>query len=287
MDLFSAREFATAFWLLVFTVGALCVGGVRSAVPGLLRLVASPKIFLPLLLFAGYQLVVVRSLTSVITWSAALTKDVVIWSVVAAFAVTYDAAMAQDEGDLFRRVVSDELKVAVIVEALFGTYAFSLPVELALIPFATVVVLMRVVAERDETHAGLTGGLRWIEATIGFAVLAATAGNALGDLNAFLTTQTLMEFAILPVLVVLSLPFAYGFAVMSSYDSLFVRLKVGSSSSPALRRYARRAILRHCGFSLAAISRVRRVGGPLIRVHNREDVHAMLLKAESSSSAGA
>ncbi len=196
---------------------------------------------------AAYTAAVVWALYAAGAWTFDLLKDTIFWFVLSGLAVAFSVVLAATDGSIWRRVVVDQLKVVVVLEYIVNTYAFSFPVELVLVPVLTFLAMLDVIARSDVKHAQvvrLTGGL---QALFGFGVLAVATAQAIAHLDAVQTADVLRSLLLAPTLSVLFVPFIYLLILVTTYESLLVRLKLGLPKDPGVKWYARRRLICHLG----------------------------------------
>jgi hypothetical protein len=229
------REIALLFWLAVVLVGMLSRRDFRAALGELSRIVVQPVISIPLVLFAAYVLGLVVVASQINLWEPALTNDAVLWFFVVGLALLFNIKRVFGQDDFFLRTARLALGATIFVEFFVGLAILPLPVELALLPLITLLVMMSAFAtgkpEYGLVRRLVDGILSWIGVAIfGFVALSLVVNHELFDVE-----RGLRAFA-LPVWLTLgSLPFVYALGLYAAYDSAFNQIDFWARNGGAPR----------------------------------------------------
>lgn len=126
MGLFNNREVATAFWLIVFAVWALRKREIRGSVCEVFHAFWHLKIVAPVFLIFLYIAGVIALLVAIGMWEVGLLKDTVVWFLVGAMAMMMRFATADDTDDIFQKILTDSIKIVILLEFLVNTRTRSL-----------------------------------------------------------------------------------------------------------------------------------------------------------------
>ena len=121
-------------------------------------------------------------------------------------------------------MVKDNLKLIVILEFITTLYSFGLVIELILIPFLLLIAMVSGYVEVYKEHKQVKTIVDNLLSTFGICVLVYAIYKTISDLNNFTTITNLTTFLLPPILTFLFIPFFYLFALVVSYETLFVRL---------------------------------------------------------------
>lgn len=275
---FSSREVATGIWLLVFLAWVLSKCEVRWSLGRVLVSVLHPKIVVPVLLLAGYVVMVVWGLAAIDLWEASLLKDTVIWFLFSGLVLAFSGVATGSKQEPFRAVIREQISLLVPVEFLINAYTFSLSVELVLIPVLVFMGLVEVVSEykNDFDHARRAASR--LRAVAGWVMLAFVLARFLGDLATLRWAETLKEIALPPILTLCILPAAFTFLLLARYETLFLRICPGDDLEDGVRWRARWRLFRHLGLNPTRIDEfLRRHALALMRIRSRSDLDEVLL----------
>lgn len=249
----STRETATLVWIGVFLVWAFRDPKMRPALSRVVTTALHWKLLLPTLAIITYSSCVVWILFQVGFWHSYLLKDTVVWVIVSGIALGLSGVSFKEDTTDWRRVVVEQLKAVVLVEYLVNTYTFSIWMELAMLPFMTIVVVLTSFASTDEKHeiAAIFG--QFIQTVVGLVVLWFAFKGALEQAGTFSMAVAMREVLLPIVLSAALIPVSYVLALISAYEQLFLVLEFGENKAASLIRYAKWRIFLRLGFSKSAV----------------------------------
>lgn len=252
MDAFNNREIAVAIWAVFLAAVAATKPTLRAAFADLAKAFGHWLILVPLALTGCYIALVVYGLTKVGLWDASQVKNTLLWgfSVAAAllFRVMRSVRDPQFRFSAFcKEVIADNLQLIVLLEFIVGFYTFTLPVELVIVPVASLVLVTKMYASTKEKYAAVARLMDILLVAFGGTLLLHAAWQLIANFSSFATRGTLNEFTLPPLLSLLFMPFLFLAGLLANYENVFVRLRFAIPDS-SLRSYARwRAIV---GFHL-------------------------------------
>ena len=251
---FNNREIATALWLLVLLALVLSKADVRKSLAGVLGAFFHYKILASVCLMALYTAAVVILLAAISLWNASLLKDTVVWFCVSAMAMVMRFVTSEDAENIFQKVLTENVKIVIVLEFLVNAYTFSLPAELVIVPVLALIAMLDAVAGSDNRYSEVAKITKGAQAAIGFVILAIVVKRAVSDLQTLGSLNTFRSIALAPLLSLLFIPCLYVLVVIAKYELVFLRLDFGMQKEKRLKRYARHRILMHAGLSLRKIN---------------------------------
>jgi hypothetical protein len=285
MGPFNNREVAAAIWLVLFMGWALGKADIRRSLAALVRSFCHVKIIVPVCLMVLYTAAIVALLATVSFWNISLLKDTIVWFCVSAMAMMMRFVTSRDPGNIFRKVLVDNIKVIIVLEFLVNTYTFPLVVELILVPVLTFVAMLGAFADYDKKYSAVSKLIKGLQVVVGFVILGIVVSRAISDLQNLKSLDTFRSIALAPVLCLLFSPFLYAVVLMSKYEQVFLRLNLGREKETKLRRYARRRILAHAGLSLKRLQQLlRNHAADIMRLETEADVDRLLKDARTRES---
>ena len=277
---FNNREIATGIWLLVALVLALYYKPTRKSFPYIFKAFLRWKILVVCLLMVVYVLLLTSGLKQAGFWdSSNHLKDTIIWTVTIAFVMVLNISDATKKKNFFRKIVSDALKLTIVLEFIIGFYSFSLPMELVLIPFLFLLGALVAVADMEQDYLPVKEVLTWLLTIIGLGLLWHSTHNLLANADTFLTTERLIELTLPSILTLLFLHFVYFLALGTTSEIVFTSLKVRNHNSP-LVGYAKRRIFLRFGFRLNKLVKWSRQH-PNLKVNSKAEVLELVGKRDS------
>lgn len=188
-------------------------------------------------------------------WGLAQAKDVLFWTFSVAIISIFNTK--KKDSAYFSGVILDGLKWTAILEFVVNFYSFSLTVELVLIPFIIFLSLMQAVAETKTEYAALSKQLYNLLAIFGLMIICFTAYKTVTDSGSFFRFETLFDFFLPVLLTVLLIPFLYGLALFSEYESYFTYLNVITNKYDQVKE-TKRLVLLTANFNLFKLGRIRK-----------------------------
>jgi hypothetical protein len=287
MGIFNNRELATFLWLAVFLAFAFAHADVRRSFARVLQTFFCVTLQVLVWAMLFYSTAMVALLARFRLWNATLLKDTIIWFCVVAVSMLFRYGTSSDGSTMFRKVATDALTAAVVLEFLINTYTFSLPVELVIVPVVTVLSMAAAYGKLRTEYVAASRVAQWIVAGFVLIVLAHVIVGALSDLRRLGSMDTVRSIVLEPVLSVLLIPLLYAMSLRSKYEEVFIRLNLDKDKNPDVVRYARRRITTHAGLNLGKLqSLLRRQLPELMRIKTREDVDRLIVDARLRQSRG-
>lgn len=146
----STREISVAFWTTVLIAWVLSNKDVRTGILEVIRHALLSKLIWVWLSLGAYAAALILGLREIGVWHWGLSKATILWFVFTAVALPFRFGNADDQPQVLRTLAKDGLSVLILVEILLNTYTFSLLAELLLVPLATLVGLIGVVASSQS-----------------------------------------------------------------------------------------------------------------------------------------
>ena len=257
MNILSSREIAVVFWTAVFVVWTLSVKGVRDSTWILIKKTLFSKLVFVWISLAAYSALLVLALQALSIWTTDLIKDSLIWFAFCAVAYPFQFHDPEEKPHVLRTLARDSLSVLIVIEVLVGTYTFSLPVELVIVPAMTLIAMMGAVAESRDEHKSVARVLGNLQALIGLVLISTVIRRAVEDpTHSFL--PALFSSLIVVVLSIACWPYIYVLRVSFAHEGMLWRIGWKKKVSRLFQHYAAFRILRHLKFRPTAV-------GPFIR----------------------
>jgi hypothetical protein len=264
------REITVIIWLFILFAWLMSRKTVRKSFHGVFTILLHRQIVTILLLMVIYVLLLVLGLERVGLWYApSHLKDTVIWLVVVGFAMIVNVSDVSKDEKFFGKAIRDAIKLTIVLEFVIGLYPFSLPVELLLVPFVTLLVMALAIAEMKQEYQAFKKVLEWLLALIGILLIWHSMRSLISDAD-FVVVERLTEMLLPALLTVLFLPFVYFLALYSAYESVFLRLNIWNRDSTVLG-YAKRRIFLRFGLNLSKLTYWSKQN-PILKVSSKQEV---------------
>lgn len=250
------RELATYIWIFLFVILCLCIPSIRKGVPGLLKLLLSKQLLIPIVFTVAYVVTAIYALYKIGFWNEVLLKCTIAWFIGVGFVMFIKANNAIKNPYHFKEIVKDNIKLTIIMEFIINFYVFSLPVELFLLPTITFMVVLQLVSSRDKKNKGVTKFLSAILAIFGLVVIAYAGYKLIVNIKEFSSIENLKDFLLPIIMTFLYIPFIYVLVLYMIYEEFLVRMKMAFRHNEQLGKYAKKKVFEVGGFSLYKARRI-------------------------------
>ena len=253
MSIFSSREIVAASFIIIVIIFAVSHKRIRPSVVSVIRAALSKQIVFPFLLMIAYAglLTFLFSLSSF--WKWYYLKDIIIWVLFVGTPICFNAALKDRDAYYFRHIITDNIKLAVLVEFLISTFSFPIFGEFVLQFILLFLGVLQAYAGAKEEYASTKKLIDWLLAIIGLFVLVYSLIEAVKS-YAELDLIDLLVSVITPlVFSVFYLPVAYLLAVYSEYQLLFISMRFKESKDYEVQKTHRKKALKVCRLSLKKI----------------------------------
>lgn len=275
--MFTNREIASSFWLLVLAIWALSQSAIRKSVGELLLAFFKPIILICIGAMLAYTVCAVAILLSIGVWNSGMVKDAAIWLCFSGFVMVMEFATSKENGPVLKKIFFDNIKVLIIIEFIINTYTMPLIAELVFVPFITLLVVMDAFAQSDTKYASIARLTSCIIPVLGFLIFGFAIWCVVGNLKNLDTMETFRSIAFPPLMSLLFAPFVYLLVLWDTYNNVFIRLTIGPKKTLAVIQYAKRRILLRHGLNLNSLRDFsKRFPQELFRIKTREDVDKIL-----------
>ena len=237
------REWAILIWVGVVLLLSLMRQETRSSLMGLLRAVASPKIFVPSAVMAAWVCIEIWIACRFVRWNPDLTKGAVVWFISAGIVLMVRFQEASTKPRFFWKAAVGTLAFPVFVEFYLNLYPLCLLEEVFLQPIFAIIAVISVVAARDDSYRSIRAFGEWILIVVALSLLTYVAIRTVQDWGEFDITGLMYQFALPVWLTIGLLPFIFLLALYSGYEIAFVRMSLHEATSPGHRLRSKLAIL--------------------------------------------
>lgn len=252
---FNNREIALISYLLVFIIWALTQKKIRKSFIPVIKAIMAWKILASIFALMIYVAVVVYGLSKIGLWDKSLIKDSVYWTFGVGLVIMMSFDKALKEEHYFKNLVKENFKVLLIIEFIVGLYVFGIITEFILMPFVILFSMLLGYTEVYNEHEQVRKLVNGLFGILGTVYLIYSGYQIYSDFSGFATTGNLKTFLFPIIMSILFLPFAYSYALLVHYESLFVRLGFFLKDKK-LRRFAKWRILLSVNFSILKLKRM-------------------------------
>lgn len=252
---FNNREIALISYLLIFTIWALTQKKIRKSFMPVVKAIMAWKILASIFALVIYVALVVYGLFKIGLWDKSLIKDSIYWTLGVGLVIMMSFDKALKEEHYFKNLVKENFKVLLIIEFIVGLYVFGIITEFILMPFVILFSMLLGYTEIYKEHEQVRKLINGLFGILGTVYLIYSGYHIYSDFNGFATTGNLKIFLFPILMSILFLPFAYTYALLVHFESLFVRLGFFLKDKK-LRRFAKWRILLSVNFSILRLKRM-------------------------------
>jgi len=254
LEVFSNRELALGFWFSVMLVLSLTQPRIRKSVATLVKAAVPAKLLSLYTALALYGVIVVLLLRPLGLWTASHLKDTVLWFAGVGIVSLFRVAFTKPKDHPFRSLISDGIRVAVVIEFLANIYSFPLLVEVVSIPIVVAAAVASAIAGQNPEQKSVRKATGCALSVYGLIVLIFFVSSVVQNPKELIAPSSLVSFVLPLVLTVALIPFAYLFSLWAQYETVFARLS-NATDDHRLARAAKIRILRRFNLKLRSLQR--------------------------------
>lgn len=276
-EIFNSREIAIVIWIIIIFLYGLSKHAIRKCIIDLIKSLFNYKIIISIIAMILYVYGITIILSKCEFWSIVFLKDLILWTLLTAFALLMNSADVHKQKTLISKTVIDSVKIIVLIQFIANSYTFSLLSELILIPVIFIITMLEVYSAKKEEYRKINRVLSALLIIISITILLNSVYLIRNDISKFRTYETLKKSILPIILTALYLPFIYCVMLISNYESIFLRLKFGEKKSKQVIRYAQYKILLYCSFNFKRQHKIMNMGlYNMMNIKNRNDVNEMI-----------
>lgn len=264
-NIFSNRELSTIIWIVLFVLGLQFNQGTRKSTRELLKAFFVTSIAVINFLAILYSSLIIFLFYQLGFWDFSLLKDSIYWFIGSEFLILFNLNRVSKEKNFFRNVLRDNLKLILILEFVVNFHQFSLITELIILPVIALLVMLQVLAEREERTIKVNSIIEWIFAIFGFIILGISIREIWVDFQGFANIPNLESFLLPIILSITFIPFAYCIALYMNFEVLFIRLAVFLTNKKDLRYAKWRTFLK----SRLSLKKLNIISAKINKLYNR------------------
>lgn len=259
MNLFSSREVASIFWLVIFCAFMFLKPKIRSAVLNLLKISANKHIVILVVSIIFYSSFWIILISQYSFWDWKYLKEVILWVAFSGIPMCFGAIINKDGNHYFANILKNNLKFIIILEFLLSTFTFHIIIELILTPCIAFLVLLDIVAGLKEEYSVVKKLTSFVISCIGFIVLGLSMKKAFVNYTDLGSIDSLVTFSIPIVLSLLFIPISYSYALYSTYQKLFIMMKFKEPENKKIRMLHRWETIKICKLSYRKVTEFKKI----------------------------
>lgn len=269
------RELSIVIWFVLFLIWIFTQKKVRKASISLIKAFLAKKLLYGYIAMFLYITAILTLFYSMGVWGFDWIKNTLLWIICVAFVMLMNFSKSTDKHYL-KNSLKDNLKILIVLEFVINLYVFNLWVELAIVPFSTLLGGMIAITDSDEQYRVVKKLLDIVLSSMGLVFFVYAIYMISNNFDNFMSISNLRDFLLPIFLTILFLPFVYFVALYSNYESLFTRMPFFIKDDKLLS-YSKRKTLFSFTLNLYALDRWSRHFNSLI-IKNRQDIDIEIKK---------
>lgn len=270
---FSNRDAAILIWLFILTIFIFVKKETRRSLLNILKFFILIKHLSVIIAAIGYTILIIFILIKVTIWDWMLLKETIYWFICVACVLIVNTFKVTQENDFFFKILKDNLKITLLVEFTVNFYTFNLFTEIFLIPAIVFLVGIHTLSGSKKEYALIKNFLDFIFLTTSIFLIIFALANMLIDFQNFVSLQNLKTFILSPILTIAFIPFIYFFALIMTYESLFIRIDHFYKHDRDLIKFAKYNVIRFSHFNLYKLNKFSRFASlKLFNIQNEEEI---------------
>ena len=253
MSILSTREWATLIWGCIFMLYVLCHREIRKSLWNVIVIFSDKKLRILWEIILLYVLTITIVFCYLPIWENIYIKDIIIWFLFSGLIYCMNAVSSEADETYIKKMLKDNLKFTMILEFFMSTFTFNIWIELAIIPFITIITVMNVIAERKEEYKNVHKLLDSVLAIAGFWIFYETIKIGINEYRQLNIINTLVSFIIPIVYLILIIPLEYALELYSKYELLFLRMTFKEEKDKKTKIRHRVAVICSCRISVRRV----------------------------------
>ena len=253
MSILSTREWATLIWGCIFMLYVLCHREIRKSSWNVIVIFFDKKLRILWEIILLYVLTITMVFCYLPIWENIYIKDIIIWFLFSGLIYCMNAVSSEADETYIKKILKDNLKFTMILEFFMSTFTFNIWIELAIIPFITIITVMNVIAERKEEYKNVHKLLDSVLAIAGFWIFYETIKIGINEYKQLNIINTLVSFIIPIAYLILIIPLEYALELYSKYELLFLRMTFKEEKDKKTKIRHRVAVICSCRISVRRV----------------------------------
>ncbi len=269
LELFTTREISIGIWVIIIIILLLLGKNTRKSLKALVG--AALKLWSPFLFILLYAAIITYVIASNELWSNVYIKDVILWVLFVGVPLCFRAVNKNADENYFKEELVKAFKLTALVEFFVNYYTFSLGVELVILPIVSFIVLLDVLAEKEQyKNAKILIDL--VITGIGIVLLYQTISSIVFNIHNLKIMNIAITLLLPCVYTCLFIPVAYLLLIVSKYQLIFIRMQRKEKGLDEIIKLKRRIkIILICRLSLRRVEKMRTLANTYFKTNITEE----------------
>lgn len=273
-EVFNNREIALGCWIIISIIFGLFTKAGREFFKSVVIIVFSRKMIFLYTIYLSFFSLTVFYLYHAGFWDWLLLKDTVFWGMFVFIPLFSKTIMQAKDARYFIKLIKDNFRLIVVIEFILNFWTFNLAIEILIVPIAFLLGGVYAVASRDERTAVVNKLINQLYFLFGIILIIYAFYHLIKNTGELFNIDSLKEFLIPFLLLLMNLPVVYVVALFNNYEQLFIRL----NGDPKEQRKMRMLLIRFLGINLKKISSLNNYLIRAIRLRTSDELKQNLHK---------
>lgn len=254
MELFSSRELAIGFWLIVVLTYLVYSDSFRPHLKQVIQCFCNIYILAPIIGLGGYIIIVSYFLVEISIWNLNQYKNVTLWFLCVGIYSLFQVSDVGKGEKYLKDLVFDLFKITTLFEFVVTFHSFSFWFEIVFIPFVTLIMLVAAFSDNKKEHKIVSNFLGKVIEVIGGIVIIYVGYQLLYKPEEFFNEGTIYDFMVPIILTIVIFPYLYFIMLYAKYERIIVGLTIRLKDDE-LVRYTTRNIIFYFKFCMSCLDR--------------------------------
>lgn len=249
ISLFTTRELAIGFWIIVIFLFILLHKSVRKSLFEFIKTLFSKPLRMIIVLMILYFLLVALCFIKFCAWKGIYFKDAILWLLFNCVFFVLNVLDKSSNEKYIRNYLRSNFGIFVCISYLVDSFTFSFLFELVMIPLIVLLTCVECIFNNDSKNEGAHIFIIMLEAFLFIVFIVCTLIIGLHEHFKLLNVDTLIEFLIPLAYKISFIPSVFVLDIYSVYDRIFFRLSIKDTQNKDLLSKHKFEIMKICQFS--------------------------------------
>jgi hypothetical protein len=277
---FNTREVAVSIWTIGFISWQMRSNEVRESISNVVKCILKWKLLTIYFVSSVWTLIITLLLQQIGFWNITLLKDTLIWTFASGVFLSLKSVSEKNIAEYFKTVAKDTISFLVCFQFIVNAYTFNFWIELFVVfPLLATLAISKVLIDHNKDYMRLKKPLGCIQITIGWIIIIAVFALFFQEPGKLASKDSFKQFSLPVILTIANLPLIYLIGLISGYEQLYVRLKIGKQRPFAVRLYGLLKFIDHFRLDYNEVTQsLKRLAVPILQASSHDEIDAMIKK---------
>ncbi|WP_288070326.1 hypothetical protein V7O61_06220 [Methanolobus sp. WCC1] len=276
-SILSNREIATIIWFTLFFAYLVSQKNLRQHIHLIIKNALKTKLLLYFLSYLVFIVSIIIILYNFNFWEVTYLKDTIIWFIFSGLPLGAFVITNKIDNGFWKKLLIENLKLIVIVEFIINSFVFPLIIELFLLPFIVIVVVFNTYAQYYEKGKVFEKPTNIILSLVGLFLLSYSFYMLLSEMDSIVNVSYIKSFLFPVIYSIVSVPYLYFLKVITQYELIFMRLKLGIKRTRKLNLLIKLRLILFCNINIKKLQVATNMNNyNLMSISSKNDIDDMI-----------